>query len=84
MALKNVKSELDAIFKSTEVYASARQFIIVESKNIVKACRESITAAHSANAAIPGNQDDMLKEAHEKVEKAGQILKNLQKRYTQR
>ena len=80
MSLENVKSELDSVFKSFEVYASARQFIIVESKNIVKACRESITAAHSANAAIPGNQDDMLKVAHEKAEKAGQILKNLQKR----
>ena len=80
MVLKNVMSELDSVFKSFEVYASARQLIIVESKNIVKACRESITAAHSANAAIPGNQDDMLKEAHEKAEKAGQILKNLQKR----
>ena len=80
MTLKNTKSEVDTIFKSTEVYASARQFIIVESKNIVKACRESITAAHSANAAIPGNQDDMIKKSHEKAEKAGQILKNLQKR----
>ena len=79
MVLKNVMSELDSVFKSFEVYASARQLIIVESKNIVKACRESITAAHSANAAIPGNQDDMLKEAYEKAEKAGQILKNLQK-----
>ncbi len=80
MTLKNTKSELDSVFKSLEVYASARQFIIIENKNIVKSCRESITATHSANAAMPGNQDDMLKKAQEKSEKAGQILKNLQKR----
>ena len=80
MTLKNVKSELDKISKSLEVFASGRQLIITESKDIVKACRESIAASNSANAAIPGNQEDMLKKAQEKAEKAGQILKRLQKR----
>ena len=80
MVRKYAIPELDAIFTTLKVFASARQLIIVESKDIVKECRESITAAHSANAAIPGNQEDALKEAQEKAEKAGEILKKLQKR----
>ena len=70
MTVKNVKPELNSALKSLEVYASARQLIIVEAKDIVKACRESINASHSANAAIPGNKEDALKEAQEKAEKA--------------
>ena len=80
MVRKYAIPELDAIFTTLKVFASARQLIIVESKDIVKECRESITAAHSANAAIPGKQEDALKEAQEKAEKAGGILKKLQKR----
>ena len=80
MVRKYAIPELDAIFPHLEVFARSRQLIIVESKDIVKECRESITAAHSANAAIPGNQEDALKEAQEKAEKAGEILKKLQKR----
>ena len=80
MTLKNVKPELNSALKSLEVYASARELIIVQAKYIVKACRESINASHSANAAIPGNESDMLLKAQEKTEKAGQILKRLQKR----
>ena len=79
MVRKYAIPELDAIFPHLEVFARSRQLIIVESKDIVKECRESITAAHSANAAIPGNQEDALKEAQEKAEKAGEILKRLQK-----
>ena len=79
MVRKYAIPELDATFTDLKVFASARQLIIVESKDIVKKCRESITSAHSANAAIPGNQEDALKEAQEKAEKAGEILKKLQK-----
>ena len=79
MVRKYAIPELDATFTDLKVFASARQLIIVESKDIVKECRESITAAHSVNAAIPGNQEDALKEAQEKAEKAGEILKKLQK-----
>ena len=79
MVRKYAIPELDAIFPYLDVFARSRQLIIVESKDIVKKCRESITAAHSANAAIPGNQEDALKEAQEKAEKAGEILKKLQK-----
>ena len=79
MVRKYAIPELDAIFPHLDVFARSRQLIIVESKDIVKECRESITAAHSANAAIPGNQEDALKEAQEKAEKAGEILKRLQK-----
>ena len=63
MVRKYAIPELDAIFTTLKVFASARQLIIVEAKDIVKACRESITAAHSANVAIPGNQDDMIKKS---------------------
>ena len=79
MVRKYAIPELDAIFPDLDVFARSRQLIIVESKDIVKKCRESITSAHSANAAIPGNQEDALKEAQEKAEKAGEILKKLQK-----
>ena len=79
MVRKYAILELDAIFPDLDVFARSRQLIIVESKDIVKKCRESITSAHSANAAIPGNQEDALKEAQEKAEKAGEILKKLQK-----
>ena len=80
MVLKNVKSELGSSFKQIEKYASARQMIIVENKDIVKACRESITASRAANMALPGNQEEKLERAQEKAEKAGKILKRLQKR----
>jgi len=79
MVRKYAIPELDAIFPHLDVFARSRQLIIVESKDIVKECRESIVAAHSANAAIPGNQEDALKEAQEKAEKSGEILKRLQK-----
>ena len=80
MVRKYAIPELDATFTDLKVFATARQLILKESKDIVKECRESITVAHSANAAIPGNQEDALKEAQEKAEKAGEILKKLQKR----
>ena len=80
MVRKYAIPELDATFTGLKVFATARQLILKESKDIVKECRESITVAHSANAAIPGNQEDALKEAQEKAEKAGEILKKLQKR----
>ena len=53
MALKNIKSEIKDISESLKTYGDAKQFVFADSPDVIKACRESITAAHSANAAIP-------------------------------
>ena len=75
MALKNVKSEIKEISRSLETYGNAKQFVFAESPDVIKACRESMSAAHKVNSAIPENQDEMLKEAQEKAGKAAQKLK---------
>ena len=80
MALKNVKSELDAVFKQLEVYGEAKYFILRESPQINKAVRASINASISASAAIGEKKQDMLNDAQENAEKAGKILVDLQKR----
>ena len=75
MALKNIKSEIKDISRSLETYGNAKQFVFADSPDVIKACRESISAAHKVNSAIPENQDEMLKEAQEKAGKAAQKLK---------
>ena len=75
MALKNIKSEIKDIAKSLKTYGDAKQFVFADSPDVIKACRESISAAHKVNSAIPENQDEMLKEAQEKAGKAAQKLK---------
>ena len=75
MALKNVKKEIKGISESLETYGNAKQFVFADSPDVIKACRESISAAHKVNSAIPENQDEMLKEAQEKAGKAAQKLK---------
>jgi len=80
MALKNVKSELDAVFKQLEVYGEAKYFILRKSPQINKAVRASINASISASAAIGEKKQDMLNDAQENAEKAGKILVDLQKR----
>ena len=80
MALKNVKSEIKEISRSLETYGNAKQFVFAESPDVIKACRESMSAAHKVNSAIPENQDEMLKEAQEKAGKAAQKLKTEHKK----
>ena len=80
MTLKNVKPELAAAFKAFQRYGAARQLAITEKNNIVKECRESIATVHSANTASNVNREDLIKDAQEKAEKAGQMLKTLQTR----
>ena len=80
MALKNVKSEIKEISRSLETYGNAKQFVFAESPDVIKACRESMSAAHKVNSAIPENQDEMLKEAQEKAGKAAQKLKTGQRK----
>ena len=64
------KKEIEKTYRTMENFSSSRQWIISEAKNIVGACRASISASHSANAAIPGNEDKKLSEAQENAEKA--------------
>ena len=78
--LENVNDELDRINKSLTTFENARQFTITESKDILNECRKSISASHSANSDLPGNQDKMFKIAQEKAEKGASLLKKLQKR----
>ena len=80
MTLKNVKAEINAAFKEFKKYGSARQLAITEKNNIVRECRESIATLHSANSASGVDRDDLIKDAQEKAEKAGQMLKTFQKR----
>ena len=52
MNIEDTNNEIREVHKSLKVFSNARKFIIVENKEIVKACRESINAAHSANASL--------------------------------
>ena len=65
MKMEDMNNELDEVHKSLKTFANARKFVIAENKEIVKACRESINAAHAANAALPGAQSDQLKKSKE-------------------
>ena len=80
MVLEDTKNELEEVHKSLKTFSNARKFVINENKEIVKACRESINAAHAANAALPGAQSDQLKKSKEKAFKAANLLKKVQKR----
>ena len=80
MNFEETYDEIEEVHKSLKTFSNARKFIIVENKEIVKACRESINAAHHANASIPGAQDDKIKESRKKAFKAANLLKKLQKR----
>jgi len=77
---ENFKNELEKIDKSLIVFEKARQFAIIQSKDIVTECRKSINACHSGNSELPGSQDKMFKIAQEKAEKGASMLKKLQKR----
>jgi len=78
--LESINDELDRISKSLTTFENARQFTITESKDILNECRKSISASHSANSDLPGNQEKMFKESQEKAEKGASLLKKLQKR----
>ena len=80
MVLEDTKNELEEVHKSLKTFSNARKFVINENKEIVKACRESINAAHAGNAALPGAQSDQLKKSKEKAFKAADLLKKVQKR----
>ncbi len=80
MNIEDTNNEIREVHKSLKVFSNARKFIIVENKEIVKACRESINAAHSANASLPGAGSDQLKKSKEKAFKAAYLLKKVQKR----
>ena len=79
MTLKNVKSELAVALKSSETFGSARRKVISQKDDIITQCSESIVSAvSSTNPDNAGNKDNLLKEANEKAENAGKMLKKLQ------
>ena len=80
MTLKNVKSELEAVFKSLQVYDAAKKHLSRESTEITNATKASINASISANKASDKERQDLLSDAEENAEKAGKILLQLQKR----
>ena len=80
MTLKNVKSELEAVFKSLQVYDAAKKHLSRESTEITNATKASINASISANKASDKERQDILSDAEENAEKAGKILLQLQKR----
>ena len=80
MKIDDTNNEIKEVHKSLKAFSNARKFIIIENKEIVKTCRESINAAHAANASLPGDQSDKLKKSKEKAFKAANLLKKLQKR----
>ena len=79
MTLKNVKKELAVALKSSETFGSARRKVISQKDDIITQCSESIVSAvSSTNPDNAGNKDNLLKEANEKAENAGKMLKKLQ------
>ena len=80
MVLENIKSELDAVFKSLQVYGAAKKHLSEESIAIQTATKASINASLSANTANGARRQEILSDAEENAEKAGKILLKLQKR----
>ena len=80
MVLKNVKSELEAVFKSLDVYDAAKKYLASESVEITDATRASISSSVLSTKVSGKERQDMLDDAEENAEKAGAILMRLQKR----
>ena len=70
MALKNVKSSLKGISKYLQASNASREFLIKNTRDVVKLCSHSIIAAHKGD----------LKLARQKVKKAEAVLKVNQKK----
>ena len=80
MAVKNISSELDAVFKAFQVFTAAKQVLSKESTEITNATKASINASISANMASGEKRRYMFSDALAYAEKAGRILLQLQKR----
>ena len=80
MILKNIRPELDAIFKSLQVHAAAQQLLLGKSIKITNATRASVNASSSANMASGKKRQDLFSDALVYAAKAGKILLQLQKR----
>ena len=80
MAVKNISSELDAVFKAFQVFTAAKQVLSKESTEITNATKASINASVSANMASGEKRRYMFSDALAYAEKAGRILLQLQKR----
>ena len=80
MIQKNIKPELDAIFKTFQVFGAAKQVLSEESTEITNATKASIVASNSASTASGKKRQELLGDAEIYAEKAGKILVQLQKR----
>ena len=80
MILKNIRPELDAIFKSLQVHAAAQQLLLGKSIKITNATRASVSASSSASMASGKKRQDLFSDALVYAAKAGKILLQLQKR----
>ena len=77
--LESINDELNRISKSLTTFENARQFTITEAKDILNECRKSISASHSANSDLPGNQEKMFKESQEKCLKELETMNDVLK-----
>ena len=80
MIQKNIKPELDAIFKTFQVFGAAKQVLSEESTEITNATRTSITNSISASTASGEKRQELFSDALVYAMKAGEILLRLQKR----
>ena len=80
MVLKNVKSELEVVFKSLEVYDAAKKHLTSKSIGITDATRASINSSILSIKVSGEERQVMLGDAEENAEKAGAVLLRLQKR----
>ena len=80
MIQKNIKPELDAIFKTFQVFGAAKQVLSEESTEITNATRTSITNSISASTASGEERQELFSDALVYAMKAGEILLRLQKR----
>ena len=80
MAVKNISSELDGVFKAFQVFTAAKQVLSEESTEITNATRTSITNSISASTASGEKKQELFSDALVYAMKAGEILLRLQKR----
>ena len=80
MTQKNLKSELDDIFSSFDVFVKAKQHLSRESTEITNATKTSINNAVSATSESGEKRQELLDDAQVHAEKAGKLLLQLHQR----
>ena len=80
MTQKNLKSELDDVFSSFDVFVKAKQHLSRESTEITNATKTSINNAVSATSESGEKRQELLDDAQVHAEKAGKLLLQLHQR----